>query len=230
MNSKCQIIKVEGFELELSYKSIKNINLRVTTQGRIKVSAPKYTSLAKVLRFIKEKSDWIKYHQERLKEQAARLEQVKQSKDVQFYIGKCYQLIVQKSAAQQGVFLHEQTMYCFMPNKLNLTHYNILLERWYHQQMHLLLPPLIKKWEAVMGVKVLHFSVKKMKTRWGSCNPRAQRISINLLLIHKPLSCLEYVLVHELVHLLEPSHNHRFHALMTKFLPDWPEQKALLKA
>ena len=98
------------------------------------------------------------------------------------------------------------------------------------QQMKALLPPLFEKWEAIIGVKASEWGVKAMKTRWGSCNTVKKRIWMNIHLMHKPRICLEYVLVHELVHLLEPSHNQRFYALMTEFMPEWKAHQQLLNS
>jgi predicted metal-dependent hydrolase len=95
--------------------------------------------------------------------------------------------------------------------------------------MHAVIPDLIEQREAQMGVSVNAYGIKAMKTRWGSCNPRAGRIWLNLYLIHKPRICLEAVLVHEMVHLLEPSHNQRFYALMTQFMPEWKTCQNYLK-
>lgn len=96
-------------------------------------------------------------------------------------------------------------------------------------QMQNLLPDLIQKWQSIMGVEVNQWLIRTMKTRWGSCNPRKKRICLNLHLIHQPLICIEYVVVHELVHLLEASHNHRFYALMNQFMPEWKTYRKLLR-
>lgn len=99
---------------------------------------------------------------------------------------------------------------------------------WYRSQLKKLIPPLIEKWEPIMGVEVKEFGVKRMKTRWGTCNPAAKRIWINLELAKKNPICLEYIVVHEMVHLLEGSHNARFKAYMDKFMPSWRAVKAEL--
>ena len=96
------------------------------------------------------------------------------------------------------------------------------------QEMRALLPTLIQKWEVIIGVRVNEWHIRAMKTRWGTCHPLKKRICLNLHLMQKPLICLEYVIVHELVHLLEASHNQRFYALMTQFMPEWKEYKRLL--
>ena len=92
---------------------------------------------------------------------------------------------------------------------------------WYRRQLKQLVPPLIAKWEAIVGVDVAEWRVKQMKTKWGTCNPAAGRIWLNLELIKKPVNCLEYIIVHEMVHLLERQHNDRFVAYMDKFMPQW---------
>ena len=96
-----------------------------------------------------------------------------------------------------------------------------IVARWYRDQIHGALPELIGKWEPILGVTVAGVHVRRMKTRWGTCHPRARTIRLNSELAKKPKECLEYVVVHEMVHLLEPSHNARFVKLMDQFLPSW---------
>ncbi|MSQ07657.1 MAG: M48 family peptidase, partial [Dehalococcoidia bacterium] len=94
-------------------------------------------------------------------------------------------------------------------------------EEWYRQLLKKAVPPLIAKWEPVMGVKVERLFVQRMRTKWGSCNHGARNIRLNTDLAKKPRECLEYIIVHELVHLLEPTHNERFVSLMDRFMPRW---------
>jgi len=105
-----------------------------------------------------------------------------------------------------------------------------ILDRWYRKQLKLELAPLIAKWEPILGVKAASWGVRKMRTRWGSCNPGAKRLWFNLELAKKPPECLEYVVVHELVHLLERHHDAHFKALMGQFLPQWPRIRDELNA
>lgn len=104
------------------------------------------------------------------------------------------------------------------------------LLHWYREQLKDLIPPLLEKWQAILGVQAIHWGIKKMKTKWGSCNVKAGRIWLNLELAKKPVVCLEYIVVHELVHLLERNHTERFNALMDGFLPDWTSRRALLNS
>jgi predicted metal-dependent hydrolase len=104
-----------------------------------------------------------------------------------------------------------------------------VIEPWQKKQLHENIGILVQKYEKIMGVSVSEFRIKKMKTRWGTCNTRARRIWINLELVRKSLDCLEYIVVHEMVHLLERSHNARFKAFMDTYLPDWRVSKQELK-
>jgi len=105
----------------------------------------------------------------------------------------------------------------------------LLLDEWYRDRLMEALPELAGKWERLTGVKAGRYSARKMKTRWGSCNPRTGDIRLNTELAKKSRECLEYVLVHELVHVLEPSHNHRFKALMDRFMPAWRAARKRLR-
>ena len=121
-------------------------------------------------------------------------------------------------------------MHFYIMPHMALSEQKHFLQQWYRQQMHRLLPELIKKWSMIVGVTIAEYRVKCMKTRWGSCNPLAKRICLNLNLIHKPLGCLEYVIVHELVHLYEPKHNQRFYAFMDHFMPSWKYYQTQLES
>ena len=103
-----------------------------------------------------------------------------------------------------------------------------IVEEWHREQLRKAVPPLIAKWERLMGVRVRRFFVQRMKTKWGSCNDRAGSIRLNTDLARKPMECLEYIVVHEMVHLLEPTHNARFMALMDQFMPKWQSHREVL--
>jgi predicted metal-dependent hydrolase len=107
---------------------------------------------------------------------------------------------------------------------------SLLLQNWYRQRLRERLDPLWEKWQKALGVEVAECGIKRMKTKWGSCNPEARHIWLNLELAKKPVQCLEYLIVHELAHLIDRHHNDRFTALMDKHLPDWKARPALLNA
>jgi len=105
-----------------------------------------------------------------------------------------------------------------------------VLRRWYRQQLKEMIPPLVGKWQEVLGVRIAEWGIKKMKTRWGTCNPDARRIWLNLELAKKPSQCLEYILVHELTHLVERHHDDRFISLMNRNLPNWRQNRQVLNS
>jgi len=109
-----------------------------------------------------------------------------------------------------------------------IVHRPLMMQEWYRARLKARIEPLIRKWQEIIGVQIKEWSVKKMKTRWGTCNIKAKRIWINLELAKKPEDCLEYIIVHELLHLIEKHHNDNFKALMNKYLPDWRVRKDLL--
>ncbi len=224
------ILEMDGFPVQFSRKRIKNINLRINTQGEIKISAPLKLPLEYVHRFFQEKKDWILQRRSQLQTHAVpACGKEIATGERHFFLGNHYTLIVHDNAKKTCIWLDDKFMNCSLTAPVSSLKKNELLQNWYREQMKLLLPNLIKKWALIIGVDVPWWGIKVMKTRWGSCNPSKKRIWLNLHLIEKPMICLEYVIVHELVHLLEASHNSRFYALMSQFMPDWPRYKTQLK-
>jgi predicted metal-dependent hydrolase len=109
-------------------------------------------------------------------------------------------------------------------------HRERVLQHWYRQQLKELIPPLLQKWQTALDVQANEWAIKKMKTKWGACNVKVRRIWLNLELAKKPVQCLEYIIVHELVHLLERHHNDKFLALMNEYLPQWRSRRSELNA
>lgn len=219
---------VDNIEIKLIKKKIKNINLSVhSPYGEVRISAP-YTMKDEMIRtFALSKIGWIKKQQEKMKNQKvlAPLEFI--NGETHYFLGNRYRLniiLIDKNPAR--VELGESGyLNIYIKQSATTLQKEKLLKEWYRAQLKLLIPPLIKKWEDIMGVQVEEFGVKQMKTRWGTCNTSAKRIWINLELGQKPPYCLEYIVVHEMVHLLERNHNKRFTAYMNQFLPNWPSIK-----
>lgn len=223
------IINLEGFDARLTRKRIKNINVRLDRQGNVNVSAPMKCPLPYIQQFLQEKQDWIIAHQTRIRRLPLPMTQSFQSDQLFLFLGKSYSLIIHEYAEQDEVNLSGNFLHCYVRSAATLEIKRTLLINWQRQQMQMLLPDLIKKWEAIIGVKANQWVIKTMTSRRGSCNPTKKRICLNLYLIQQPLICLEYVIVHELVHLLEASHNQRFYSLMSRFMPEWQESRQLLK-
>jgi len=195
----------------------------------VKVSAPLRLSDRRIRQQLQEKSGWIRAQRERIQQQPLSVEEPLQSGTSIVYQGKNYLVLVTEHHGPSQLKINGTLLHCYIKENTSDSEKNALLERWYRRQMESLLPELIVHWSAIIGVEVKEWGIKKMKTRWGSCNTRAHRIWLNLNLIKKPQICLEYVLVHELVHLLEASHNQRFYQLMTQFMPRWREYQKVLE-
>lgn len=209
-------------------KPVKNIILRIDRHGVVKVSAPLRCSLKRVREWITEKEGWINKHLTRIKAQSLLSCAPVQTGDLCPYLGQQYPLQRYEGHQRPSISFKDHHIVCFIKPNATANEIGRLFQHWYRSEMKAILPDLIIKWERIIGVKVNEWGIKSMKTRWGSCNTIRKRIWLNLNLMQKPLICLEYVLVHEMVHLLEPSHNKRFYGLMSSFMPAWQDYKRLL--
>ena len=224
------IIEIDGISIEILRKPIKNMNLRIyPPDGLVKVSAPLSFSEHFIRQYLQEKSDWIHNQRNRIRGRSSPQEEVLQTGATIPFKGKNYLLIIEEHHGPSQIKIKDELIHCYIQENASQMQRQTLIERWYRREMESLIPELLRHWEIIIGVNVAQWGIKKMKTRWGSCNTRARRIWLNLNLIKKPAPCLEYVLVHELVHLLEASHNQRFYALMTQFMPQWREYQYLLE-
>ena len=220
-------------EIDVFRKRIKHIHLVIyPPDGRLRISAPLRVDDATLSVFVLSKTNWIrKQRANLLTSQSQRIQPELQyvSGENHFYRGQSYLLniIHQKSRCQVDLG-DSRNIDVYINEHANKDQRRKVLTEWYRDQLKQLIPPLIEKWQPVIDVEVKEWGVKKMKTRWGTCNISAQRIWLNLELIKKPTSCLEYVVVHEMVHLLERYHNARFKAYMDRFIPNWREIKSAL--
>lgn len=224
-------IIINDIEIELTKKNIKNLYLSVhPPDGRVKISAPYRMNMDSIRLFVISKISWIKRQQSKFKNQERQPEREYVSGESHYFLGQRYLLnVIYTNKRKQGVEIRNKR-YIDLYVRENTPKYlreRVMIE-WYRKQLKELIPPLIAKWEPIIGVKVKEFGVKRMKTCWGTCNTKAKRIWINLELAKKSPTCLEYVVVHEMVHLLERHHNERFKAYMDKFIPNWRAVKAEL--
>ncbi len=221
-NFKITHVKLHEMTVEVVQKKIKTINIRVSPpDGNVKVTAPLSLPLEAIHSFVSSKLNWIEKHQRRLQTQDRELPKNYTNLESHDFQGDRHLLRIIEQNSPSRVELNPPYLDLYLrPNSPPEARKNILYG-WYREQLKLMIPPLISHYEDLMGVTVHEFGVKKMRTRWGTCNPNAQRIWLNLELAKKPKTCLEYVVVHEMVHLLEPSHNQRFKQLMNDFLPTW---------
>ncbi|MBF8269094.1 MAG: protein of unknown function DUF45 [Gammaproteobacteria bacterium] len=223
MNIKPRYIEIGGIQIEIVRKPIRHLRLGVfPPTGRVRVSAPLHVNDAAVRSMVVSRLNWIRRHQARFVGQPQPLACEMVTGEAHYYQGQRYPLQVIETQAPPKVVLNgNATLELYARPGADAARRAVILDGWYRQQLKTLLPDLIARWQPVIGVDVAAWGVRKMKTRWGSCNTRTRRIWLNLALARKPLQCLEYVVVHEMVHLLEPNHNARFKQLMDSFLPRW---------
>ena len=215
-------INLGDIAVDVILKNIKNVHLSVYPPlGRVRISAPLQMDLDTIRVFAISKLGWIKQQQIKFRDQIRETPREYLNKESHYVWGKRYLLkIVEKDVVPQIEFKHSKMILQVRPGSSDQKKQYVVSE-WYRQELKQAIPTLITKWEKVMGVKVEDYVVRKMKTKWGSCTPSVKTIRLNLELAKKPPECLEYIVVHEMVHLFEPTHNTRFVALMDKFMPKW---------
>lgn len=208
--------------IDVVHKDIKNLHLSVyPPSGRVRISAPLHMDTDIIRVFALSKLGWIKKQQSKLREQEREAPREYLNRESHYYLGKRYLLKVIEHTTSTKVVLMHSTIEIYVRENSSLEKSKAALESWYRQRLKEIVPKYIAKWEKLMKVQVEEFGIKKMKTKWGTCNREAGRIWINLELAKKPLHCIEYIIVHEMVHLLERKHNEIFIAYMDKFLPKW---------
>lgn len=214
---------INGLEVDVVRKDIKNLHLAVyPPDGRVRVAVPLLIEDEAVRLAVISRLSWIKRQQRKFRAQERQSEREYVTGESHYFLGKRYLLkVVYEDAIPKVTIPNNTTINLYVRPKASLIQREYILHEWYRNQLKELIPPIIEKWEDKMGVTIADWRVKRMKTKWGSCNIEVKRIWLNLELVKKPNHCLEYIIVHELVHLLERHHNDRFIAYMNKFLPSW---------
>lgn len=221
-----QEIQLGDITVEVTQKDIKNVHLSVYPPfGQVKIAAPNRMDLDTIRIYAISKLSWIRKQQAKIKAQKREAPREYLTKESHYYLGKRYLLKVIEHHSSPIVKLKHNTIELYIRPETDTAKRKEILDNWYRTQLKELVPKTILKWEKEMKVKVNEFGIKKMKTKWGTCNIAAQRIWLNLELAKKPISCLEYIIIHEMTHLLERNHNNRFVALMNQFMPNWKEVK-----
>lgn len=208
--------------IDVEQKDIKNIHLSVYPPvGKVRISAPLRMDLDTIRVFTLSKLSWIRKQQAKIRGQEREAPREFLNRESHYFRGKRYLLQVIEYEAPPRIEQKHSKLILYVRPGTPLEKRQIVIEEWYRSQLKLILPELIEKWEKKLNVKVNEFGIKKMKTKWGTCNREAKRIWVNLELAKKPTECLEYIVVHEMVHFLERNHNDRFIAYMNQFLPKW---------
>ncbi|MCD6380463.1 M48 family metallopeptidase [bacterium] len=225
MSTKTHKISVDNITIDVVRKNIKNLHLAVyPPYGRVRIATPRHIDDEALRLFAISKLSWIKKHRSKFKQQKCQSPREYVSGESHYYKGQRYLLnvIYQKAPFRNKAEIrNKKYLDLYVREGSNKQQRRRVLTEWYRHQLKYLIPGLIEKWEGTIGVKTNDWGVKRMKTKWGTCNVRAKRVWINLELAKRPPQCLEYILVHELVHLLERNHNIRFTSYMDKFLSNW---------
>lgn len=223
MDIEHNFIEISGIRVEVVRKAIKNLHLGVyPPAGRVRVAAPLRIDDEAVRLAVISKLGWIRRQQKAFAEQPRQSKRELVDGESHYFQGRRYRLRVFEEETLRGVRIKGRSaLELYVKPGTDAAKREVILDEWYRSQLKDVIPDLIAKWEPVIGVQVEAWGVKKMKTKWGSCNIAARRVWLNLELAKKPPLCLEYILVHEMVHLLERHHNDRFKALMDRFLPQW---------
>lgn len=221
---------VSDIPIQVIRKPIKNLHLAVYPPlGHVRVSAPLNTTDDKIRLVIVSRLNWIKTQQTRFKNQPRQLPQEMVSGESYSLWGQGYLLeVIERYGRHEIMIKNNKTIQLFVKPETSTSNRIRVLNEWYRQQLKEKIPDLLNHWQPIIGENVTEWGIKKMKTRWGTCNIKQRRIWLNLELAKKPIDCLEYVVVHEMVHLLERYHNDKFKAYMDRYLPQWQSRQKLL--
>lgn len=223
-------ISISNITVDVVRKNIKNMHLAVyPPTGRVRIAAPLNVNKEAVRLFAVSKLGWIKRHQRKFEKQERETNREYTERESHYFLGKRYLLRVKETNGAGYVDLKGKTyLDLYVKENSTLEYKRNVINQWYRAELKKRIPLIIEHWESKIGVQVTNWGIKQMKTKWGSCNIEKKRIWLNLELAKKPVQCLEYIIVHEMVHLLERHHNDRFFNYMTTFLPNWKQYKTEL--
>lgn len=223
------VLDLGALRAEVTRKAIKHVHLSVLPPtGKVRVAAPQTMPLDTIRLFVVSKLGWIRTQQRKLQAQPRETPREFLNKESHYLWGKRYLLEVTHADAAPAVSLSPRKLHLQVRPGTDQARCEEVLAAWYRQQVRDAVPALLAKWEPVLGVKANRVFVQRMKTQWGSCTPDSGYIRLNTDLAKKPPECLEYIVVHELVHLLEPSHNPRFASIMDLSMPHWQQMRRRL--
>lgn len=223
--------KLGDIAVDVVLKDIKNLHLSVhPPAGKVRISAPLRMDLDTIRVFAITKLSWIKSQQKKLCKQERETPREYLDRESHYVWGKRYLLkLVEKEAATIVELKHNKMILQLRPGASHQKRQEVL-DAWYREQLKKVVPSLVAKWEKVVGVETGRLYFQKMKTKWGSCSVGSKNIRINTELAKKPIQCLEYIIAHELMHLLERRHNERFSALMDAHMPQWRQYREILNS
>jgi predicted metal-dependent hydrolase len=225
------IVDVDGIDVEIVFKPIKRIHLTVSPpDGHVRISVPIGVELEFVIGLVHERLGWIRAHQTRLQEIVVRAKADMVTGEPHYVWGRRCELVVLEGSHRAEVRLEGTQLVLQVPMNTSPERIRGLLESWYRRELMQAIPPMIDIWHPVVGACPTAWGVRRMKTRWGSCNTTTGKIWLSLELAKKDPESLEHVIVHELAHLLERGHGPQFKQILDRAIPDWRERKRRLNA
>ena len=224
-----ETIQLGDIAIDVTRKDVKHVHLSVhPPSGRVTLVAPKATRLEVARAYAASKLGWIRDQQAKLRGQARETPREFVERESHYLWGRRYLLSVVEEEEKPSVRLSHRRITLTMRPGSTRAKRDAVMQEWHRSLLHEVVPELIRKWESRLGVKVTGYFLQRMKTKWGGCNHRARNIRLNSELVKKPKDLLEYVVVHEMLHLIEPTHSERFLSLLSKHYPAWLEARAEL--
>jgi len=230
------VLSVDDLEVEVTVRRVVRMNLRVhPPDGSVRLSVPPRTSQRVALRFVRDSREWIELHRARIAEQV-REEALRPAPRIRLgvsgehwaHLGRMLELVVIADPRARVELGDGPLLRVAVPDPEDRRHVLAAIDRWQRRELRAVAEPMLAEWGGRMGVEHRFLGLRRMSTRWGSCIPSRGRIWLNVALVTRPPALLEYVVVHELVHLMESSHGPRFRELMDRHLPDWRQRRAAL--
>jgi predicted metal-dependent hydrolase len=217
-----QQILIDDIAIDVVRKDIRHMHLCVyAPEGKVRISAPLRLDDARVREFAVSKLAWIKKHQQKQRARAREPARHYINGEQHFFLGRCFLLNVIENSFPSRVVQKDSTLDVHVNGTATREKTRAVLEAWYRQRLKEMVPEYVKKWEERLGVKAKHFGIKKMKTRWGTCSTKAGRIWLNLELARRPVEFLDYIVLHEVLHLRIRNHNEKFKAYLDNLMPQW---------
>lgn len=227
MSTNQSLLQVGGIEAAVLYKPVKNLHLNVLPPaGKVRVTAPQNMNEDAIRTFLATRILWIKKMQAKFKGQERQTPREYVSGETYYFFGKKYKLEVLEKDINPSVEIKgKKKILLTIRPKTNVSKREEIMQNWYRNELRKFLEKAIDKWEKKIGVKADSWGIRRMKTRWGTCNHKKRNIWLNLELAKKPESCIEYVILHEVLHLIEEKHSEKFIALLNKYMPKWKSEK-----
>ena len=222
-------IQLGDIRIGVTRKNIRNVHLSVhPPEGRVTLALPTETRIEVARAYAATRMPWIRDKQAKLRSQVRETPRRYIERESHYLWGRRYLLSIRERDAKPSVTLgHRRILLTIRPGT-SLTKRRDVIHEWHKSLLHAAVPPLVKKWERTLHVTVSAYHLQRMKTKWGSCNHQSGSIRLNTELVKKPRDLLEYVIAHEIAHLIEPSHGERFIALMDRYYRTWREARAEL--